>query len=93
MEITERQGAIEFRVRVIPRSSRSEIAGEHDGVIKVKLTSPPVDGTANAEIIKLFAKKLGVSKSAVEIVSGETSRTKQLRITGATAEALRTILD
>ena len=83
---------ITFRVRVIPRSSRSEIAGEHDGVIKVKLTSPPVNGAANAELIKLFAKKLGVAKSAVEIVSGETSRTKQLKVTGVTAEELRDVV-
>ena len=89
MEIIERGVAIEFSVRVIPRSSRSEIAGEHDGVIKVKLTSPPVDGAANAELIKLFAKKLNVARSAVEIVSGETSKTKRLRITGVTAEQLR----
>ena len=89
MEIIEHREAIEFSVRVIPRSSRSEIAGEHDGAIKVKLTSPPVDGAANTELIKLFAKKLGVAKSAVEIVSGETSKTKRLKVTGVTAEQFR----
>lgn len=93
MEIIENSEAIEFSVRVIPRSSRSEIAGEHDGAIKVKLTSPPVDGAANAELIKLFAKKLGVSRSAVLIVSGETAKTKRLKITGATVEQLRRVLE
>ena len=92
MEIIENREAIEFSVRVIPRSSRSEIAGEHDGAIKVKLTSPPVDGAANAELIKLFAKRLGVSRSDVHIVSGETSKTKRLRITGVTAEQFRNVL-
>lgn len=92
MQIIERREAIEFSVRVIPRSSRSEIAGEHDDAIKVKLTSPPVDGAANAELIKLFARRLRVPKSSIEIVSGETSKTKQLRISGVTAQQLRGVL-
>jgi len=82
-------GAITFTVRVIPRSSRSEIVGEHDGALKVRLKAPPVDGAANAELIKLFSKQLGVPKSAVEILTGETSKTKRLRITGATAEEVQ----
>jgi len=81
-----------FTVRVIPRASRSEIVGEMDGVVKVRLTSPPVDGAANAELIKLFAKKLGVARAAVEIVSGATARTKQMRVTGVSVEQLRHLL-
>ena len=89
MNILEEGGAVTFPVRVIPRSSRTEIVGEHDGILKVKLASPPVEGAANAELIKLIAKKLGVSKSAVTIISGETSKTKRLRIDGVAAERLR----
>ena len=92
MEIKDTSGAITFTVRVIPRSSRTEIVGEYEGAVKVRLSSPPVDGAANAELIKLFAKKLGVAKSAVEIVSGETSKTKRLRVTGITAGQLRNLL-
>ena len=84
--------AVTFMVRVIPRSSRSEIVGEYDGAIKVRLTSPPVDGAANAELIKLFAKKLGVARSAITIESGESSKTKRLRAAGVTAEELRSVL-
>ena len=84
---------ITFIVRVIPRSSKSEIVGEMDGAVKVRLTSPPVDGAANAELTKLFAKVFGVSRSDVEIVSGETSKTKRLRLTGVTAARLRSVLD
>lgn len=80
-------------VRVTLRSSRSEIVGEHDGAIKVRLSSPPVDGAANAELIKLFAKELKLPKSHIEIVSGETSKTKLLRLTGVTAEQLKLIYD
>ena len=80
-------------VRVVPRSSRSEIVGEHDGALKIKLTSPPVDGAANAELIALIAKTLGVPRSDVVITSGESSKTKQLRITGVTASQIRSLLD
>ena len=90
--IREENGAVTFSVRVIPRSSRSEIAGEHDEAVKVRLSSPPVEGAANAELIKLLSKKLSVAKSAVVIVSGETSKTKRLRIAGVTAAQLQRIL-
>ncbi len=84
--------AVTFRIRVIPRASKTEIVGEVDGAVKVRVASPPVDGAANAELIKLFAKKFGVAKSSVEIVSGLASRTKQIRITGVTAEQFQSVL-
>ena len=93
MNILEEDGGIIFTVRVIPRSSRSEIAGEHDGALKVKLSAPPVEGAANVELIKLLAKALSVAKAAVVIVSGETSKTKRLRIDGVTADRLRQLLN
>ncbi len=80
IEVIEKPDSLTFSVRVIPRASRSEIVGEHDGSLKVRLASPPVDGAANAELIKLFAKKFGVSKSDVEILSGETSKNKRIKI-------------
>lgn len=80
IKIIETTNAVTFSVRVIPRASRSEIVGEHDGALKVKLASPPVDGAANAELIKLFAKRFGVSKSDIEIVTGETSKNKRIKI-------------
>jgi uncharacterized protein (TIGR00251 family) len=86
IEISESDGWVEFTVRVIPRASRSEVVGEFDGALKVKVCAPPVDGAANAEIQKLIAKRLGVSRSATQIVSGESSRTKRLRVSGVTAE-------
>lgn len=80
MKLSEKDGAVIFDVRVVPRSSRSEIVGEHDGVLKIRLASPPVDGAANAELIKLLAKKFGVAKGDVEIVNGETSKNKRIKI-------------
>jgi uncharacterized protein (TIGR00251 family) len=58
-------GSVTIDVRVIPRASRSEVVGLHDGALKVRLAAPPVDGAANAELIKLLAKKFGVAKSEV----------------------------
>jgi uncharacterized protein (TIGR00251 family) len=91
-DITEKDGGVTFQIRVVPRASRTEICGELEGALKVRVASPPVDGAANADLVKLFAKKLGVAKSAVEIVSGGTSKTKQLRISGVTAAELRKML-
>lgn len=73
-----------FRVRVVPRASKSELAGELDGALKIRIASPPVDGAANAELIKLLSKTFGVSKSEVEIVGGQTSKTKQIKISNLT---------
>ena len=93
MKISEHDGAITFDVRVIPRSSKSEIVGEIDGVIKIKLKAPPVDGAANEELVKLLSKLIGVSKSAVEITNGKSGRTKRLRIIGINTKTLREALD
>ena len=86
INFTEKNGAIVFNVRVVPRASKSEIVGELDGGLKVRIASPPVDGAANAELIKLLAKTFGVSKSEVEIIGGQTSKTKQIKIANLTVE-------
>ena len=92
VHITETPAGIIFEVRVTTRSSSVAIVGEYEGAVKVRLSSPPVDGAANAELIRLISKTLGVSKSSVSIVSGETSKTKRLRVTGANAQKLRDVL-
>lgn len=80
VEISEQDGCVVFMVRVAPRSSNSLILGEHAGSLKVRISSAPVDGAANTELIRLFAKHFGVSKSDIEIVSGETSKNKRIKI-------------
>jgi uncharacterized protein (TIGR00251 family) len=92
MEILEKNGSVQFAVRVVPRASKTEIVGEHDGALKVRIASPPVDGAANEALIKLLAKLLGVPKSYVEIISGETSKSKQVCIRGVTSPQLNAIL-
>ena len=69
-------------MRVVPRASKSEIVGEYDGALKVRISAPPVDGAANAELTKILSKKLNVPKSAVGIIGGQTSKQKQVLING-----------
>lgn len=69
-----------LRVQVQPRASGDEFAGAHAGAIKIRLTSPPVDGKANAALIAFLAEAFGVAKRQVTLLKGETGRVKQLRI-------------
>ena len=85
IDLEEVTGAIRFDLRVSPRASRNAVGGVHDGALRVKVTAPPVDGKANAAIIKLLAKALGVPKRAVRIVSGESSKTKRVQVDGVGA--------
>jgi uncharacterized protein len=78
----ERGGAIRFAVRVTPRASREAIEGVYQGALKVRLTAPPVDDRANEALIELLAERLNVPKSAVRIVAGAKSRTKQVEVAG-----------
>jgi hypothetical protein len=84
---------IEIRVSVLPRSSRSEIIGIHDGALKLKLTRPPVDGAANEECCRLIAHRLGVPKSAVSVCRGSTSRRKVLLVQGIAEKNVLEFLD
>jgi uncharacterized protein len=69
-------------IRVIPRAGRSGIAGLRAGAVLVRLAAAPVDGAANTELIDVLAKALGVPKRSIEIVSGDKSRSKRVRIDG-----------
>ena len=88
LDIRTTADGVEFKVRVIPRASKTEVVGSIEGMLKVRLKAPPVDGAANEELIKFLAKVLGVSKGNIEIISGQTSRTKRLRVAGITAAEL-----
>ncbi len=83
---------ITIDVLVQPRASRAKIGPRHDGRIKIAVTAPPVDGEANAAVIELLAKSLGVAKSAVEVIAGASSRRKTVRIAGVTAEQIEALL-
>ena len=73
-------------IRVIPRAGRSGIAGLRDGALLVRLAAAPVDGAANQELIAVLSKALKIPKRSIEIVSGERSRSKRVRIAGVERE-------
>ena len=85
-------GRLVFKVQVVPRSSRSEVAGEHNGSLRVRVSSPPVEGAANKELVHVLAKAFNVSRSAVNILSGQNSRLKQVSIAGVNSSALSELL-
>ena len=86
--IRKTEAGIAFRIRVVPRASRSEIAGIQDDALKVRITAPPVEGRANEECIRLLAEKLGVKKAQVTIIAGHSSRAKTVAVTGIGIEAV-----
>jgi uncharacterized protein (TIGR00251 family) len=85
IDVHETAGSVTFMVRVQPRASSNEISGEWDGALRVRLTAPPVDNSANEALRRLLAKRLKLPVAAVRIVRGERGRTKQLEVRGATA--------
>ena len=78
-----------LKLHVTPRGSKNEIIGWRDYVLCIKITAPPVDGAANSAIIKFIADALGVRKSQVELVSGEKSREKVLKVMGISKMDIR----
>ncbi len=84
--------AVTFDVLVQPRASRVQIGPRHDGRIKIAVTAPPVDGEANAAVIEVIAEALGVSKSAVEVVAGASSRRKTLRVSGVSLDQIEELI-
>ncbi|MBF0195680.1 MAG: YggU family protein [Magnetococcales bacterium] len=76
-------------VRVQPRSSRAKVIGMHGDLVKIALTSPPVDGAANKALCQLIAKEFGVAKARVIIVRGHKAREKQVCVQGANKIAVK----
>lgn len=93
IKVDEKDGAVTFSVRTVPRASKTEFADGHDGAVKIRIASPPVEGAANEELVKFLAKTFGVPKSSVEIVSGEHGKNKTVRIFGTTKDAVRKVLE
>jgi uncharacterized protein (TIGR00251 family) len=82
-----------IRVRVVPRSSRDELCGFENGILKIKVTDPPVEGAANDKVIKLLAGGLGLSKTDIRIVKGHSSRMKTVEVRGLKREEIESALE
>lgn len=81
--------SVDVKIRAHPRAGKTEVAGVHGDRVKIRIAAPPVDGAANDELVSFLAKRLGVPRSRVEILSGETSRDKRVRIHGVGASEAR----
>ena len=87
--IHDTSGGVTFAIKVHPRAKKNAITGEVGDALKIALTAPPVDGKANAACIEFFAKLLNVPRSSVTIASGQSSRSKVIRVAGVTAQQVR----
>jgi uncharacterized protein (TIGR00251 family) len=83
---------VRLKVYIQPRASKTELAGMHDGVIKIRIAAPAVENTANRALVDLIAGQLGVAKRCVQVVSGTASRKKVLEIDGVSADVISAAL-
>jgi uncharacterized protein (TIGR00251 family) len=88
LDIKKVKNGIRFAVMLQPRASRNEISGLTNGALKIRLTSPPVDGAANRSCVKFLAKTLGTSASSIQIVSGLANRNKVVEVAGMDEKTL-----
>jgi uncharacterized protein (TIGR00251 family) len=79
--------AATLTLHVQPGARRTEVAGAHGDALKIRLAAPPVDGKANAALLEFIADRLGLPKSAVRLVRGQTSRRKILELTAIPPDA------
>jgi uncharacterized protein len=92
MEPNVAAGTVIFAVRVQPRASKNEVAGELDGALKVRLQAPAMEDRANEALVEFLARVLKTSKSAVRILSGERSRNKRVEVRGVPARDVEALL-
>ena len=86
--IQEDTNGVTFTAKIVPGSSRTTVAGLLDDVVKIRVAAAPEKGKANQCLVAFLAKRLGVKKNTVSIVSGQTHPVKQIRVMGISPETL-----
>ncbi len=76
-------------IHVVPRASRTEVAGKHGDAVRIRVSAPPVNGAANDELVRFIARRLGVSRALVTIARGSAGRRKTVTIAGLTTDVAR----
>ena len=84
--------SVRLEVYIQPRASKTELAGTHDGVTKIRIAAPAVENAANRALIEFVAQHLGIAKRCVRIVSGGAGRRKILEIDGPSSAAIAAAL-
>ena len=92
IQYSQKDRGLTFAVRIVPRASRSEIAGEYNGALRIRIAAPPVEGAANRELIRLLAKTFKLPQHAIEIVSGGGSKSKVVHVAGADSARLEQLI-
>ncbi|MCM2289519.1 MAG: DUF167 family protein [Sulfuritalea sp.] len=83
---------VTLRLHIQPGAKKTEVVGLHGEALKIRLAAPPVDGKANACLLAFIAERLGVARSAVSLLSGDTSRAKRVHVSGVTDAAAKNLL-
>lgn len=89
IQIAERDGGVEFSVKVVPGSSRNQIAGVWDAALRIAVAAPPEAGKANKQVVRLLADTLAVKPADIAITHGQTQPLKRVRIAGISGELAR----
>lgn len=92
MFLTQNDQGVAIKINVQPRASKNEITGMHGDSLKVRLTSPPVDGEANKACIQFFSKLFKIPKRDVSILQGHKSRNKTVLVKNLPKTAIKQIL-
>ena len=92
LELEQNSNGVIIPLKVIPKAKRNSIIGIHQGRLKVSVTQAPEKGKANQAVIQFLAKELGIKKSQLALVSGETSQTKQILVSGITLQEVQEII-
>jgi uncharacterized protein (TIGR00251 family) len=89
----EAEGTVLVRLHVQPGAGRSAVVGRHGDALKVRVASPPTGGRANEAVLELLAGALGVKATELELVSGASSRSKRVRVSGVEPDDVRKRLE
>ena len=87
-----KESGVSLNIRLTPRSSKNEVVGLHNGALKIKVKSPPVEGAANSCLIAFLSKVLKRPKTSIIILSGHRSKEKRLKIDGVSVEEVKSLL-
>lgn len=93
IRLEERVEGIIIAVRAQPGARRTAITGEHDGALRIAVTTAPEKGQANKAIVKILSKSFQLPKSAIELVSGTTSRQKKFLLRGLSKQTVSGVLE
>ena len=92
IKLAAKDGGVTFAVRVQPRATKSGVAGEVDGVLKIRLAAPPVEGQANEELVRLLAELFDAPRRRIAILSGQSSKNKVVSVSGVSVDEASIVL-